>query len=182
MLDLDAIYDVLVTNLEEYAGCSVVIADQSAPRPSYPFVTVKVIQEDDETGQLTVGWHAVPSEDPQWEHDVEYRYRLRPRLTISISAYDDTRAEHVEDVVRLCRQWFVIPQLGPRVLEELDAAVVELTPITDRDVVLEEQWERRKGFDVRMDVTVMVTIREATIESVEVRSGEDAWLVTSGGV
>ena len=159
----------IVTGLREHLqpfGISAVVErDQNAPAPPHPFVGIKWTTITPEPGSLRRTRQVVPSEDPRFENDVQYTYLRNPVMTLSVTVFDrDGTAIH--GITQAAHDWFSIPELGGDWLQPTGAVIVEVTAITDRDTVLDEQIERRQGFDVRLRVVDILQVTVPTIERV----------------
>ena len=80
----------------------------------------------------------------------------------------DRDGTRIHDIAQAAHQWFSIPELANDWLQPYDTTVVTTLAIEDRDTVLDEQIERRQGFDVRLRIVDVVRVRVPTIEWVEV--------------
>lgn len=171
MIDIAAlqarIIDGLHPYVEPYGVTAIIERDQDAPKPPYPFIGLKWLTLIPEIGMDRRTREIVPSDDPRWQYDVEYRYVRSPRATLSITAFDRD-GTRIHDIVQAAHQWFSIPELANDWLQPYDTTVVTTLAIEDRDTVLDEQIERRQGFDVRLRIVDVVRVRVPTIEWVEV--------------
>ena len=169
MIDMAALQTRIVAGLRVHLqplGVTAVIErDQNAPAPQYPFVGFKWIAIAPEPGQPRRTRRVVPAQDPRWEHDVQYTYIRNPVMTLSVTAYDRDGTT-IHGIAQAAHDWFSIPELGGDWLQPASAVIVEVTAITDRDTVLDEQIERRQGFDVRLRVVDVVAVTVPTIERV----------------
>lgn len=169
MIPVGSITEVIVVGLKDHLALAhVVEMDQDAPKPPYPFVGFKWTTITPELGSNRRTMQAVPSPDPRWEKDVEYRYVRNPVATLSVTVFDRPDSERIHELTYAAHMWFSIPELAGDALAELEATIVEVTEITDRDTVLDREIERRQGFDVRMRVVDVVEVRVPTIETVQV--------------
>src|SRR5690606_27934595 len=159
----------IVTGLREHLqpfGISAIVErDQNAPAPPHPFVGFKWIAITPEAGNLRRTREMVTSKDPRFPLDVQYTYVRNPVMTLSVTVFDRD-GERIHPLTQAAHDWFSIPELGGDWLQPTGAVIVEVTPITDRDTVLDEQIERRQGFDVRLRVVDVVAVTVPTIERV----------------
>lgn len=169
MIDFDSLAKRIVAGLKEFLGVRHVIeADQPGDKPGYPFVTFKWIGIIPEEGTLRKTKSVVPSTDARWEKDIEYRYVSNPELTLSLTVFDSADSVRIHQLCQKAYSWFSIPELGPDYLRPLEVVVLGATPITARDTVLDQEIERRQGFDVRLRVADIVEVVVPTIEQVEI--------------
>lgn len=171
MIDVKAIQDRLVDGLEEYLQpfgvTHLVERDQDAPKPPYPFIGFKWILIAPELGTDRRTRDLVPSSDPRFPHDVEYRYVRNPVMTLSMTVFDRD-GSRIHNITQAAHTWWTIPELGGDWMQPVDTTVLEVTPISDRDANLDEQIERRQGFDVRLRVVDVVRVTVPTIEKVQI--------------
>lgn len=171
MVDMMALQARMVDGLQEhlapYGVTAIIERDQDAPKPPYPFVGFKWTTITPEVGTLRRTREIVTSSDPRFPFDVEYRYVRNPVLTLSITCHD-WDGTRIHDIAQAAHTWWSIPELGGDWMGPVQASVVEVTAITDRDTVLDEQIERRQGFDVRLQVVDVVRLTVPTIERVEI--------------
>src|SRR5690606_7871217 len=159
----------IVTGLREHLqpfGISAVVErDQNAPAPPHPFVGIKWTTITPEPGSLRRTREVVPASDPRFPLDVQYTYVRNPVMTLSVTAFDRDGTT-IHGITQSAHDWFSIPELAGDWLQPTGAVIVEVTPITDRDTVLDEQIERRQGFDVRLRVVDILQVTVPTIERV----------------
>ena len=171
MIDMAALQTRIVTGLRAHLqplGVTAIIErDQDAPAPQYPFVGFKWLAITPEPGQPRRTRRVVPAQDPRWELDVQYTYIRNPVMTLSVTAFDRDGTT-IHGIAQAAHDWFSIPELGGDWLQPTGAVIVEVTPITDRDTVLDEQIERRQGFDVRLRVVDILQVTVPTIERVRI--------------
>ena len=169
MIDVDALQTRIVLGLREHLqplGVTAIIErDQDAPAPPHPFVGFKWTSITPEPGSLRRTRAVVPAQDPKWAHDVQYTYVRTPVMTLSVTVFDRDGAQ-IHGITQAAHDWFSIPELGGDWLQPTGAVIVEVTPITDRDTVLDAQIERRQGFDVRLRVVDILQVTVPTIERV----------------
>lgn len=169
MIDMMALQTRMVDGLQGYLApygvTAIIERDQDAPKPPYPFIGFKWTTITPEEGTLCRTRDVVPSSDPRFPYDVEYRYLRNPVLTLSLTAHDRDGVR-VHEITQAAYDWWSIPELAGDWMEPVGATVVEVTAITDRDTLLDEQIERRQGFDVRLRVVDVVRVTVPTIERV----------------
>lgn len=171
MIDMMSLQARMVDGLQEhlapYGVTAIIERDQDAPKPPHPFIGFKWIAITPETGTLRRTREIVPASDPRFLHDVQYRYVRNPVLSLSVTIFDRD-GTRIHTITQAAYDWWSIPELGADWMQPVDAAVVEVTAITDRDTMLDEQVERRQGFDVRLRVVDVVRVTMPTIERVEI--------------
>jgi len=171
MIDMWALQLRMTQGLQEYLApfgvTAIIERDQDAPKPPHPFVGFKWTTITPEEGTLRRTREIVPASDPRFMHDVQYRYVRNPVMTLSVTVFDRDGTQ-IHSIAQAAHDWFSIPELGGDWMQPVGATVVEVTAITDRDTVLDEQIERRQGFDVRLQVVDVVRLTVPTIERVEI--------------
>ena len=166
MINYVQIRDDIITQLNTYLGIPVVMAEQNEPKPPYPHMTYKVMTPYIQESTLPAeSYEIIPSLDPDYEHDIEYTRMEQPSMTISLSAYSLTPDESELKALAACA-WFKF--IGYEYLKDKNIIVIETSEIQDRDTLLIDNYERRRGFDVKLRVVSEITRVVATIESVDI--------------
>lgn len=139
--------------------------EQGAPKPDYPYMGYKITSPYTPESGLAITEHeTVPSNDPDFEHDIEQTLVTMPTMTISLSAYSDD-IDSCRSTALRAREWLF--HVGYEELADQGIVVDNLTEIGDRTVLLEIQYEYRVGFDCTLRVTDTSTLRLQTIEDIE---------------
>ncbi len=142
----------IVRQLESYIGCAVVLTNQTAPVPPYPYISYTVITP---------------------VHSVDGTYCMRggvyyqPMLqTWSLTAHSgDSRS-----CQKLGMQMYdFFARAGRQVLYQKEIAVDSKTDLMQRDNLLTIQFEYRCGMDVIFRLMHRLGVQEGTIEQADVR-------------
>ena len=109
----------------------------------------------------------VPSDDPDFEHDIEIENIFFPEATLSLTGFNDIQTE-----INKVREWFYVNGLGDCWLQDngWNAVIKEVMEIEDRTTYLESDYEKRFGFDVILQFKDVVKVTHDTIEKVEIRN------------
>jgi len=153
--------NVIVQGLNAYLNVSVVPTDTTDPKPPYPYVSYKIISAlEGDTFALVD--EIVPSDNPNFQHDVKVTRKEQSHFTISINAYsldeDEARNLAIETA-----DWFKFH--GYDFLKGHNLVVAKTGNIIDRTQQIVDDYERRYGFDVRIRAAREITKRVDTIES-----------------
>lgn len=173
MIDLYAFRTNLQPEIKSYCGIpQLVRADQDIESEDlvYPRITYKISSPYDVNGNtqsMFVKQEVVPSNDSDFDKDVECSYYSNPRVTISFNAF----GKDISNYIFKLMEWFRIPKLGQRFLDQHDVVIVSVTDMQDRTTYLETDYEDRKGFDVILQFKDEVKIIEKTFEKVELEVG-----------
>lgn len=171
MINLNGLLTDIVNQLKSYTGANeVILADQNGPRPKEPFITIKVTTPYNGTSTHHIEERkVVPSEDPNFDSDIEYTFITHPKVTLSVNVYgDDTYT-----TVQKAREWFDIRQLSRSTLEQYKAVVREITAVQNRDTVIGGiSYEMRQGFDVIIVIQDEVKLIVPTIEQFSIKEAE----------
>lgn len=171
MIDIVAlqkrIVDGLHDHVKQYGVTAIIERDQAGDKPKYPFIGIKWLTIIPEIGMDRRTRAIIPSDDPRFPKDVEYRYVRSPRVTLSVTAFDRD-GTRIHTLSQAAHEWFSIPEFANDWLEPYDTTIVSTLAIEDRDTMLDREVERRQGFDVRMRVLNEVRVKVPTIERVEI--------------
>ena len=159
MIKLTEIRQPIIRGLRANTGANVVMADTTEKQPDYPFITIKFTLSGEGIGQAT-DYFDSDAETQTTEQDME--------LVMSVTCLgDDVAVAH--DLANKARSYFL--GRGHLDLADEHIAVVDVMPITNRDVFLNIEYERRYGFDVRLRVRGRDTYAIEIIEKVNLRRG-----------
>ena len=160
MIKLTEIRQPIIRGLRSYTGAkAVVMADTTGKQPEYPFITIKFTLTGEGAGQAIDSFDS-KAETQTTEQDME--------MVMSVTCLgDDVAVAH--DLAHKARAYF----LGKGHLELADEhiTVVDVMSITNRDVFLNIEYERRYGFDVRIRVRGRDTYAIEVIEKVNIQEG-----------
>jgi len=134
--------DAILTGLNAVLSETIVTADQESSKPSYPFGSVKVITAyTNEIGEDTI---VVSEEDA---NNAKIEKIEQPEMTMSINAYASTFSD-AYSLVQDLKDWFEFN--SEFYLDALGITVVDTTDIQNRDSLIQDNYERRFGFDARL--------------------------------
>ena len=107
----------------------------------------------------------VPSDDPDFEEDIEIENIFFPEATLSLTGFND-----IMTPINKARGWFYCNGLGDWWLQDngWNAVIKEVMEVEDRTTYLESDYEKRLGFDVVLQFKDVVKVRHDTIEKVEI--------------
>lgn len=169
MIDLDKFLDDIHGELKSYTdipqlilGVKDIPIDQMIyPRGKMSFTTKYTPQARQSIIKTS---KTIPSNEPEFEKDIEFTYILSPEATLSINFYGESVSEYVDKA----RQWFLIDKLGARYIRNIcDCAIKSLSTTQNRKTFLETEYEDRQGFDVILGFSEKIKIAEKTIEKVD---------------
>jgi hypothetical protein len=126
----------------------------------------------DDYGEI-VSHETVPSEEEEeFDYDIIVSHYSNPRVTLSINGYGNNQ-KPVRTYIQKAQEWFRISELGKRFFDEYGNIVVySVFDIEDRTEFLEANYEQRLGFDVILQFSEKVQVREKTIEQIEITNKE----------
>lgn len=152
MIEYDDIWLPVQQGLTNYAGKMVIQAETSGDQPPYPFIAIKKTLVGEGIGQPTTSSEGIVQ---TMEQDTE--------LVLSVTCHAKT-IEDAESLALKSRAYF----LGKGTIELTDAniAVVDVLSVTNRDVFLNINYERRCGFDVRLRVRAQESYEIDVIDQV----------------
>lgn len=127
--------------LEEHMDCPVIFSDQAGPKPSYPYITInETVSYIPARGQSTV-------QEEHLTEDIKVTASSQPTVSLSITAYSNTIPESIE-VAQKAYDWFDF--VGYYQLKRDGYVVVEVQSIMNRDSLIVDDYERKRGFDVEL--------------------------------
>lgn len=154
MIKLNDIRQPIIKGLKGYTGTIAITAETTAKQPDYPFIALKFTTPGQSVGQVA---ETVEGDNTGViEQDLE--------LIVSITCHAKDVAE-AHDLAQIARGYFL--GKGNIDLSDVNITVVEALAITNRDVFLNIEYERRYGFDIRLRVRGRETFEVDVIESVE---------------
>ena len=164
--------NLIATEINRVFSEQFVEAEQVHKKPTYPFATFQVLI----------------SHISEYEHDnIELRnydsgtgnvdkFQLeQPQMTMTINAYSrapgnshqiDNSIEQATDLAQRLKDWFDFQ--GDLFLNANGIVVVESEDITQRDLLIIDNYERRYGFDVRIRYVKETSYNIETIENFNV--------------
>lgn len=137
MIDVKTIRTDIVRALTAHTQKVVIVADQDAPKPPYPYTSVKFTN----VGTLVGG----PSRTMQGNKRV---HEQNIEMTLSITNIGAS----VDDATNLAYAALAFFETKFHALSDVGIVVVRTTALTDRTTVLEVGYEYKIGFDVKLRV------------------------------
>lgn len=161
-MNLKLIRDGIVGKLMDYVGVPVVMLEQVAKKPKYPYIGYKfTVPYNPDRTQGIIETDLVPSLDPKYEHDVEETVIFQPQMTISITVYAKDSLE-AQELAKKAHDWF--KHAGYYELDALNVVTVSTAAFGDRTTLIVDDYERRVGFDVILRTVDKIKRRVETIE------------------
>lgn len=155
MINLADIRRPVIAGLKSYTTHPVIMADTTGNQPAYPFYTLKVTLTGQGIGQVAEAMD-VKMGLSSIEQDTEMI------LSITCHAADISEAH---DLTYKARSYFL--GKGHIELSDQNITVVDALAITNRDVFLNIEYERRYGFDVRLRIRGQESFDAEVIENIE---------------
>ena len=105
-------------------------------------------------------------EEEGFDNDVMTHVTFFPESTLSFTAFGSNARKNIAKL----REWWYVRGLADRWLKDsnYECVIREVMEINERTTYLESDYERRYGFDVRIEFMDVVSIRERTIERLEI--------------
>ena len=163
--------NLIVKDIHEMTGLTVVDTDNPRKKPPYPFYTLKFtsIQRDKvEEGNLYEDF--VDSTDDRFTYDVLYTLARQPKAIISFNCLSNDILETQDYIMKA---WDYFKFYGYESLKASNFVVVNVTDIQDRTIFDGVNYEYRQGFDVEIRFLHTMDKRIENIETYKIRRGED---------
>lgn len=148
----------IIDMLSAYLSAPVILSNQAAPRPPYPYIGIT------ETIQYSPGSEIIENEP--LPEDIKQVYISQPTFTLSVTAYGKEFDETI-DLAERAHAWFRF--VGRDALKQDGFVVVNVGDITNRDSLLIDDYERRRGFDAQIRFTEHI---ERVIEEIKKVKGK----------
>lgn len=148
----------IIDMLSAEVGSPVILTNQAAPRPPYPYIGVT------ETIPFQPGPRSL--ENVPEPIDIKQVASQQATMTLSVTAYGSDFAATME-LAQKAHDWFSFT--GYQALKEAGYVVASIGDIDNRDTLLVDDYERRRGFDV---VLRFVHTQERTVEEVKKVKGK----------
>lgn len=146
----------VLKELSECVDVPVIFANQSAPKPKYPFITIKTMTANNPNGNH-------PSIINENNTDgINQTFSAQVTSTISVTALGN---EDVSQEVQSVHDWFSF--IGYRKLKEKGLIISDVGSIANRDSLIVDDYERKQGFDVLVRYVKVVERNLENIELVE---------------
>lgn len=138
----------------------VIEANQSAQKPPYPYITIlfggPYSASQGHTGNIYIGDNG--------DEDIDYTLARNEIMTLSITSIAESSEDAKENAEQVSK-WF--NWIGYDDLKEAGAVVSGQEAMTNRDVVIVDDFEKRIGFDIRLRVLSTVTRKESWIGEID---------------
>lgn len=167
MIEIKEVTYLIVDKLYQYTERLVVPTDGEGKRPEYPFLSYKVTtlyNPPPNQGNHHKG--LIESSDNRFENDILETLEIQFSSTISFNAYSEDIIE-CQALAKKAYDWFKF--VGYRDLKEINVIVIDVDPITDRSLLMVDNYEYRYGFDVRIRAAHFIERRIETIEEYSIR-------------
>ncbi len=165
MIDFERVRKVIVKALKEYLGCEVVLANQTAPIPEYPYVSFSITTP-------------IVANRGTWGRCDDDMDRKQIEQIWSITVQSDKSGESAQ----LClKAYDWLDHIGTLFLNDNKIVVQRLENITNRDNLLSVGYEYRNGFDVvfsLMDEISVDELDEGEIETIIINNKQETEVIT----
>lgn len=129
----------ILKGLDGYLPHPVIFAEQAGPKPPYPYIAIKeMISFIPAAGLPSIRDEDIPI-------DIKRTSSSQPTMSLSITAYGRDILE-TSELVQHAHDWFSFA--GYRFLKEVGYVVANLQSIMNRDSLIVDDYERKRGFDV----------------------------------
>ena len=159
MIEYKALRTALVTGLADHIDIPVIMANQNAPKPNYPFIRYTYTTPMNSIVPRAGSYYAEESGEM-----LDYGRKHHNRMTVSLTAISMDSDEAHEKALEAA-EWFTWK--GYFHLKENNIVVVRIEAMTNRDTLIVDDYERRVGFDVQLRVSSKVEKEIEWIEEVE---------------
>jgi hypothetical protein len=144
---------VIISQLYQDTKIRIIGANQKAPRPQLPFGTFNV----------TSPYISESNRPNEWMEGDTLNWSKQYQQIVSFNFYGTTIEESIGKANEV-RHWFLF--FGRQFIETQNMAVLEITNIEDRTVFLEDSYDYKVGFDVRIRLSELLTQTVEWIETV----------------
>lgn len=152
----------LIAALYRHLNISVIPIDDDGDIPARPYVVYNITRDNGSNGQDSL----IQRVDP--ETDVLFQaYQNEKEGTLSFTIHSEKRDEAMEISYRM-KEYF--ERIGRDIIARAGFAVIEVGTTTDRSVLLQDHYERRYGFDVRVRYLDRSEYPESSIEEIIFRN------------
>ena len=155
------VQDAIITGLNQALTPTIVSDDQEAPKPSYPFGSVKVIT----AYTNEIGEDVIVVTEADVDNATISKVEM-PEMTLSINAYSSNDSE-TYGLIQDMKDWLEFN--SEFYLDELSIAVIDTTDIQNRDVLIQDNYERRFGFDARVRYNRTISKTIESINTVDIQ-------------
>lgn len=154
-MNTEALRDIISTE----TGLTTVWFHPNAPRPSRPYATTQIISQND-VGQF---YRAKP------DSNGIINIQIQREITLNVNVYESTDSldpraafNHLVTLKNAFNKPSVIATLSAN-----DWGIRAIELMADNTAIIDEKWEPRATFDIRLGTTVTVTDDVGIIESVD---------------
>jgi len=165
-MDIEIIRNVIVTSLHQYLEIHVVMYEQEQHKPSYPFLAYKITTlYANGFGMDIIEKELKPSLDTNFDYDINEIGINNPTFIISFTVYSLDSLESQELAIKALNY---IKHSIYYTLKMINVIVTEVSNITDRTILIVDNYEYRNGFDVTFKTTNKIDRRIETIEEINI--------------
>lgn len=157
----------ILYKMNDDIGVTAILDNQVAPKPSYPFITYKfLVPYIPQATKPVINKELIANTtDIRFDYDFKYTQQEQPTLTISVNIYSDDELQCLE-ISQKVKDWFRFE--GYEYFNSKNVVIVQTTAIQNRDTLIVNEQERRKGIDIILRVTdeavrIIETIEEVII-------------------
>lgn len=149
----------IISELKKHLNKPVIRSDQDAPIPEYPYISIK---------DIVPFIPAQGSPVVMFDEDEEKQIATStPTMSISVTGYSK-RFDDVSELILKAHDWFSF--VGYEELKEIGFVVVRTESVMNRDSLLIDDYERKRGFDVLLRFVHRQEKDANFIESVELNN------------
>lgn len=180
----ELLYDSLTTYLTSELGqsCQIIFKDQVIPVENLqlPRISLKLSEPyNTENVNPQEIREVVTSTDPEFDNDILHTFKFAPKLNLSVNGFGTTKRE-IRPYIDKVRDFFMVQKLGSYVLETLYNGVIKTVGDTkDRTTILEQEYQKRLGFDITLEFEDNIEVRNETIETIEINYNNN--IIDNGG-
>jgi len=160
MINFKAIRDAIFSGMNKSLEPQAIEANQASYKPDYPFYTVLFAVPNQGFSP-----HTGVYDNESTAESLKQHRRGQEKMTLSVSSFSDEGADALQNAYNAA-EWFAWK--GYEYLKENGIIVIRIEQIENRDVLKEDEYERRYGFDVHLRVSSQSTIEtDEWIEEIE---------------
>lgn len=157
-MDIKTLKAQLIPELNTYCQVPIIEADQKGDKPDGPHAVFKI------TSPFLKGVGQAEETPIQTADTYKIKRVESYRVAISFTSYAMDEEKSLELAQKLY-DWFAF--FGYEYLDAIDVVLVEQTEVSNRDAFVINDYERRNGFDVILELTREITKDVGYIETVE---------------
>jgi hypothetical protein len=159
MIDLELIRSSVIDGLAGHMDMPVINTDDGEKPSAYPYITYSfngTLVFPGSTPSVTI----VPSSSIE----VIERFMEQPTFTMSFNSCSSQKSESLANLLRL-HDWFRV--IGYDALKrDADVVFVKAGEILNRDIQINNVWERISGVDITFRTTSLIEVKQPTIDTV----------------